>query len=185
MSDTNGSNNAEKNGHKPKQEPTAIKTRAIILEEALAKKKGLFIKALASNGGIVTKACKAAKLDRTKAYEQFTADPEFCKAWLEALEQAYDALHTAAIERATKGSEKIVSYPNGDKVVTREVSDTLLIFLMKQGEAQKKWRGRIVQTGNIALACISRIGPELGLTVEQMTTIQDAMQEDFATISLL
>jgi hypothetical protein len=43
---------------------------------------------------------------------------------------------------------------------------------MKHGEAQKKWRGRIVQVGNISIDAIERCGAEIGLSKEQIEYLQ-------------
>ncbi|MBA3601799.1 MAG: hypothetical protein H0W45_11330 [Acidobacteria bacterium] len=71
------------------------------------------------------------------------------------------------------GDPKLIRDKNGKAVDTVfEKSDRLLIHLMKHGEAQKKWRGRIVQVGNISIDAIERCGAEIGLSKEQIEYLQ-------------
>lgn len=152
---------------------------------AIESQKKAFIKALKSNGGNVSKALITATLTRKTAYRHFKEDQEFSDQWLEALEISNDSLFTEARRRAVEGTVKEV-YQNG-KVVgkVKEYSDTLLIFLLKQSEAQKKWRTRIIQTGNLALSVVQERGATIGLKQEQIEDLQLAMTEKFKGVSLV
>lgn len=68
-----------------------------------------FLKALAITG-VVTRAAKAAKTDRTTAYDLRAADPAFALAWKDALAAADDRLEAEAVERAVAGWEEPVVY---------------------------------------------------------------------------
>lgn len=155
------------------------------LQKDIDGKKTKFIAALKSNGGNVSGALRSARISRTTAYQHFKDDPKFAAGWLDALEMSTDELFTEARRRATKGVLEPV-YHDGRKVGSvRKYSDTLLIFLLKQGETHKKWRQRIIQTGNIALESVRQAGHEHGLTEEQIRAIQVDMQEKFQKISLI
>lgn len=138
------------------------------LKSKIDAEKSAFITSLRSNGGNVSEALESSSLNRKTAYDHFKTDKEFASKWLEALEASNDDLFAEARRRATV-----------DK------SDTLLIYLLKHSEAQKKWRQRIIQTGNIAMQSVSDKGRSLGLTDEQIISIQTEMQERFQSISLI
>ena len=85
----------------------------------------------------MTYACRAARLPRARAYEWREADPDFAKAWDDAVERGTDALEDEAVRRAMQGVLKPV-YQGGKKVgAIREYSDTLLIFLLKARRPEK------------------------------------------------
>jgi hypothetical protein len=89
-----------------------------------------FLSALASFG-VVTYACKQAKVSRPSAYERKASDPEFAARWQDAIEQAVENLEAEANRRARVGYLRPV-YQKGELVgKVREYSDTLLIFLLK------------------------------------------------------
>jgi hypothetical protein len=181
MSETNGNNGNGHNGKRgnPKKD-TGLSPQALTLETC----KDRFIANLKTNGGIVSRALKAANLSSSAAYEHFHKDKEFADAWLAALEYANDELFIEAKRRAVTG-ELRYSIHNGKRKAYREKSDTLLIFLMKQGDNHKKWRQRIIQTGNIALESVRDAGSTAGLTEDQITAIQSYMHERFQKVSLM
>jgi AcrR family transcriptional regulator len=152
---------------------------------ATAEQKVAFIEALQKNGGNVSGALRESKLNRATAYRHFKEDGEFSEAWLEALEVSNDSLFTEARRRAVEGVDEPLFYNGKEIGSVRKYSDTLLIFLLKQSEAQKKWRNRIVQTGNIALTVIRERGAIIGLSEEQIEDLQLAMTERFTTVPLV
>lgn len=77
-----------------------------------------FIRALCRTG-VVSYACKRAKVSRSRAYEARNKDPDFAEAWDEAEVIAKENLEAEAHRRA-------LSY-----------SDTLLIFLLKAHDRAK------------------------------------------------
>ena len=58
-----------------------------------------FLTVLAGTGHVVL-ACKKAKVKRTTAYKHRRYDPEFAKAWTEALAEAIDVIEGSLITRA-------------------------------------------------------------------------------------
>jgi hypothetical protein len=84
----------------------------------------------------VTRAAKAAKIDRSTHYAWLTSDEEYRNAFAEAREQAADTLEDEAVRRAHEGVQRPVTVA-GQKVLVREYSDTLLIFLLKAIRPEK------------------------------------------------
>lgn len=95
-----------------------------------------FLAALGLTGNVL-RACRAAGVGRTTAYELREEAPDFRAAWDEALDEAMDRLEAEAWRRAVKGVRKPV-YQQGLHVGdVQEYSDTLLIFLLKGGRPEK------------------------------------------------
>lgn len=129
--------------------------------------KESFISALRSNSGNVSAALKTSGLKRNVAYDHFKLDTAFRDDWLDAQETSVDELFEEARSRAFV-----------------EKSDTLLIYLMNQHSANKKWRSRLIQAGNLALEAIQTIGAGHGLAPELIAKMQDQMTESFNQIQL-
>lgn len=171
---------------------TNIKEKTQQTQQSIKKPKALdigrrkehFIAVLKANGGNVSKALATANLDRRTAYEHLKNDLEFGEAWIAAIEEGQDELYAEARRRAIEGDIKY-SNVGGKRVKQIERSDTLLIYLLKHGEAQKKWRGRVIQAGNIALETVRSAGAKLGLSHSQIEAIQDEMNEAFGNVSLI
>lgn len=101
-----------------------------------AAQRAVFLDVL-SETAIVVYACKQAGLSRRTAYNWRDADPEFAKEWEYAAELGTDALEDEAIRRATVGVLKPV-YQGGKKVGSvRELSDNLLMFILKARNPEK------------------------------------------------
>lgn len=99
--------------------------------------------ALAETGN-VTLAASAAGVNRATPYRWRQDDPDFARAWEDAMEAAADKLEQEAWRRAVEGVEEPV-YRGGKLVGTvRKYSDTLLIFLLK-GARPHKYQDRVVQ----------------------------------------
>lgn len=82
-------------------------------------------------GGHVVQAATAAGITKQAAYKARHADEDFALAWADAIDEATETLERVAVRRATAGTERPVFY-KGEVVGTiREMSDTLLIFLLK------------------------------------------------------
>jgi len=93
-------------------------------------KKRAFLAAYALTGNI-GEAAKAADIHRQTHNKWLEADPVYAAAFVQAKEDAGDALETEARRRAVEGVEEPVFY-KGDEVATvRKYSDVLLIFLLK------------------------------------------------------
>src|ERR1700722_3578426 len=71
----------------------------------------------------VSRAAKAAKIDRATHYEWMKTNDPYKKAFEEAKEQAADALEDEAVRRAHEGTDKPVTVA-GKREVIREYSDT-------------------------------------------------------------
>lgn len=110
-----------------------------------------FFKALAA-GKPVEKACKLACYGRSTVYEWREQDPEFAKAWDEAVDAAVEAMEAEADRRALEGVDEPV-FHNGEEVGSRKrYSDTLLIFRLKALRPEK-YRERVDANvrGNITI----------------------------------
>jgi len=101
----------------------------------------LFLEALAELG-VVSYACKAARVSRSTVYERREKDAVFRAAWDEAAEIAADMLEQEAHRRAVEGTARPV-YQGGKLVgAERQYSDTLLMFLLK-ARRPEKFRERV------------------------------------------
>lgn len=100
-----------------------------------------FLAALAE-GSTVTIAHKKAGISRGAVYAWRDEDPEFKKAWDEAIEAGTDIIEEEAKRRALFGVKKPV-YHQGQVVGhVQEYSDTLTIFLLK-GRRPEKFKDRV------------------------------------------
>lgn|SRR5574341_90687 len=102
--------------------------------------------------GVVSYACRIARVPRCRAYVLRHADPDFAADWDRELQQALDIMEEEAYRRAIKGCiRKKGVYYRGRKIATEtmaEYSDTLLIFLLKGGRPEK-FRERFDHTTNL------------------------------------
>lgn len=85
----------------------------------------------------VSAAAKAAGIARQYVYEVRAGDPDFAKAWEDALGHAIDGAEGELYRRAVKGTRKPVYYQDRKIDELREYSDTLLIFLLKAHKPEK------------------------------------------------
>jgi hypothetical protein len=69
----------------------------------IQRHKTALIKAMEQTMGIVTQACKIAKLNRSTFYEYYNSDPEFKKACDECQDIALDFVESKLIKRIEKG----------------------------------------------------------------------------------
>ena len=85
--------------------------------------KALFLAALAEVP-VVVHACKAAGVNRITAWRARGADPEFAKAWDDALEEGIDRAEQEAFRRAVLGYEEpVVHHGRLSYVYERYVDD--------------------------------------------------------------
>jgi hypothetical protein len=95
----------------------------------------------------VSRACEAAGIHRSTAYDTRKADESFHQEWKEAIETACDAMELEARRRAKDGIEEPVFYRGKKCGVIKRYSDQLLIFLLRANRPEK-YRERIsVYTG--------------------------------------
>ncbi|MBL29548.1 MAG: terminase [Rhodospirillaceae bacterium] len=107
-----------------------------------ARRDALFLDALVETGSLAA-ALAASGYGRVQMQRARERDSAFARAWDEALEAAVDALEQEARRRAVEGVEKPVWY-RGEQVGTvREVSDRLLLALLK-AHRPERFGGRSV-----------------------------------------
>lgn len=88
----------------------------------------------------VSRAAKAAEIDRSTHYDWLETDESYLAAFQRAEKQAGDLLEEEAVRRAYEGIEKPVTIA-GEREIIREYADTLLIFLLK-GIKPERYRDR-------------------------------------------
>lgn len=175
-----------------KQSAPSIKKRSANLVRTAGPKaadiertKAAFIRHLTKNGGVVSAALTRAGLSRRTAYDHYKADEKFAANWREALESSRDDLFAEARRRAIDGDVVTSIDRNGHHIKHTRKSDTLLIYLLKHAEGQKKWRGRLIQAGNLAIAAVRTAGSELSLREDQILFIQESIVQELDNVSLL
>lgn len=110
------------------------------------QKQRAFLAAYAETCSIL-RAASAAQIDRGSHYRWMRDSEEYREAFLEAKNQAMDALEDEAVRRAKEGVERATTVA-GEREVITEYSDTLLIFLLKGGRPEKyRERGSVELTG--------------------------------------
>lgn len=174
---------AKKDGTKAPAKPTGnTAVQRLTPGEDLEKQKfDKFLKALRVTGNI-TKSAEAAGMGKPRLYDRLNTDTEFANRWVEALEAHSDELWAEVVRRGKDGVNEPI-FHNGKKIAdVKKYSDTLLIFAVKQHEYKKKWRDRVIKTGNIALSVIATRGPQIGLTAAQIEDIQLTMTQEFANV---
>ena len=107
-----------------------------------------FLKSMAKLGN-VSKACKAAKIGRSTAYDMRDKNAGFLKDWDVAVEEATDQLEHEARRRAERGVRQPI-YQGGLLVGYKQVySDGLMQLLLKAHRPEKfKDRAAFDHTNN-------------------------------------
>lgn len=107
------------------------------------RKRRAFLRVLSENGGKVHDAAVAAGYRDSGPLRSYrNRDPEFAKAWDEAMEAAADVLESEAIRRGVEGVREPIYY-RGDLIGYKLVySDTLLQTLLKGARPEKFARDR-------------------------------------------
>ncbi len=95
-----------------------------------------FLEKLAGCGN-VSRACKAAKIERSTAYRLRAQDPDFKKAWDESLIIAVGLLEDEAWRRAREGWMEPVFQKGAQVGQVRKFSDQLLMFLLRAHDPDK------------------------------------------------
>lgn len=83
------------------------------------------------NCGCVLEAHRVAGLHSSTVYRLRKREPDFARAWDEALEIGLDALESEALRRAMHGDEEPVFYGGQQIGTVRKRSDALLMFLLR------------------------------------------------------
>jgi hypothetical protein len=94
-------------------------------------KKIAFLQAYIEMGGHVSKAARAARVDRSTPYNWLAADPAYKEAFERAREQAADVLEAEVIRRGAHGFDEPVFYQGKVVGQIRKYSDNLLMFMLK------------------------------------------------------
>jgi len=140
-------------------EQTALTPVEARRAETQEKEREAFLEAL-RKGNTVSAAAKAAGVSRATVYRWQGEDEPFATAWNDAYETGTDALEQEAIRRATQGVAKPLFYKgkpivdaDGNPVILREYSDTLL---MQQLNARRpeKYRTNHKVEGNLGVKII-------------------------------
>ncbi|MFT9366503.1 MULTISPECIES: hypothetical protein [Gluconobacter] len=112
----------------------------------------------------ISESARIALIDRATAYKWREADPEFARAWEDAIDEATDALEAEARRRALDGHEEyvismgqIVRDPEtGKPLMQRKFSDSLTTLLLKAHRPEKyRERHDVQQSGAIAVTITS------------------------------
>ena len=96
-----------------------------------AEQIGTFLVTLTETCNVVRSA-KAAGFTANWAYRKRKSDAGFRNAWAEAVREGYARLELVLLERAIKGTPKLVRTASGSDRVMREYSNTLAIALLKR-----------------------------------------------------
>ena len=122
-----------------------------------AARQRRFLAALAETGN-VSHATLLIGTSRSRIYALRHNDPDFARAWDEAEETACGRLEEEARRRAVEGFDeplvsagKLVCDEDGNPVMLRRYSDTLLLALLKAHRPQKFDR-RAPATNNVLIA---------------------------------
>jgi hypothetical protein len=113
-------------------------------------KKRAFLRAFALTAGNATRAARVAGVDVSTPRHWRKTDPAFAELFEVAKEVAADVMEAEAARRATEGVLTPAGWYKGKPGgYVREMSDTLLIFLLKGARAEK-YRERVEVTGKVA-----------------------------------
>lgn len=102
----------------------------------LKPKQSAFLKAFAETANL-TRAAKAAKIDRAMHYRWLDGDELYKTAFAEARKLANQTLEDEAVRRAREGTIRPVFYQGELCGEYFEYSDTLLMFLLRSLEPEK------------------------------------------------
>lgn len=122
-------------------------------------KKRAFLAAFAELG-IVTRAARAARIDRCSHFLWKKADSEYAAAFALAQQISWDSLEDAAIERAKYGIDRPIFHQGKICGKVREYSDTLLIFALKGAMPDKyreRWSGELTGKDGAPLIPLSTV----------------------------
>ncbi len=89
------------------------------------KKKERLLIALEKNHGIVTPACKDAKVQRSQYYDFYKNDPEFAKKVDELNEVTLDFVENQLLKKIEQGSEKSILFYMKYKARKRGYTDSV------------------------------------------------------------
>lgn len=106
----------------------------------------------------VSLACDKAEISRQGAYLWREKDPEFARAWDDAVERSNDVIRRAIFQRAVEGwEEPLVSMgkalvdEDGKPLTIRKYSDSLLQFLAKSRMLEFRDKQQVEMSGSVDL----------------------------------
>lgn len=105
------------------------------MAERMNREEAFF--AMLREGASVRRACAAAGMARSTAYRRRADDPDFARAWDDAVEDGTDHLEDEMVRRAVEGIDKPVFYKGEPVGHVRVYSDTLLMFTLRARRPDK------------------------------------------------
>jgi hypothetical protein len=133
---------AKKTGNKKPQPATTAQSPA----EQKAVHQNSFLVEFAKSGAI-SKAAKAAGINRCTHYEWMKTDPDYAAVFASTREEYTELLELEADRRAVQGTDRPVFYEGQVCGYIREFSDTLLIFRLKMLKPAYRENFKIEHTG--------------------------------------
>ena len=124
----------------------------------------------------VTRAAKAAKINKSQHYAKLKSSPEYAIAFQQALQMGCDALSDVAVTRATDGWEEPIVYqgrvalqekPDTGElapVTVRKIDNQLLMFVLKNRHPD--YRERLEHSGKLSGTVKIEAAPEAVLLAE-------------------
>ena len=118
----------------------------------------------------VTRAAKAAKINKSQHYTKLKSSPEYAIAFQQAMQMGCDALSDVAVTRATEGWEETVVYqgrvalqekPDTSELVpvtVRKIDNQLLMFVLKN--RHRDYRERLEHSGKLSGTVKIEAAPE-------------------------
>lgn len=95
----------------------------------------------------MSRSADGAGADRSALYRQRKRDPEFARAWDEALEAAYDELEAEARRRAFTGYDEPEFYQGQQVATKRKYSDSLVMPLLAAYRSRFRPASTVALTG--------------------------------------
>lgn len=155
---------------KPVQRPRAAKKEALKAPEKPPRgvpKKAAFLAAFITTAS-VTKAAKAAQIERGLHYRWLEDDPKYRERFDRAKAEAAQTLEDEAVRRAREGTIKPVFYQGEVCGEVFEYSDALMIQLLKAWMPDK-YRERITQEITGRLDLVERLAAARRRVAQQKT----------------
>jgi hypothetical protein len=113
-----------------------------------------FLSSLRETGNVCKSYRAAGIRARSWVYEK-RADPEFAKAWDDALADWADGIEAEAYRRAVEGTDKPLCYRGEVFDTVKEYSDTLLLALLKAAKPEKyRERTDVTSGGEQVEVCV-------------------------------
>jgi hypothetical protein len=142
-----------------------------------------FLEGLAK-GLSATGAAALASVDRKSVYRWRAADPEFAKAWDDAIEAGTDILEDEALRRALEGNAepmvsmgKVVRGDDGYPLLVKKHADGLMQFLLK-GRRRDKFSERVQQDIKLEAKVETDGQPARDVVTERLAQLSERVVKD-------